>query len=376
MAPLRVQIVFGTRPEAIKLFPLIHALEADSRFEPRVCVTAQHREMLDQVLDLAGLVPNHDLDLMMPSQSLDALLAKAVTGLSEVLGDERPDWVVVQGDTTTALAGALAAHHRRVPVCHVEAGLRSGDLHHPFPEEGNRRMIGTVASLHCAPTRTAAEALLRENVDPASIHVTGNTVIDALHWVTRRIAGERSVASGLSDLERRFAGKRIIAVTCHRRENFGQGVNDIAKAVRKLAERNDVAVIFPMHPNPAVKDEMANILSGLENVALVPPLDYPNFARLLDIATLVLTDSGGVQEEAPALATPVLVMRETTERPEGVETGTARLVGTDPVRIVADTTRLLDDEEAYAAMARAHNPYGDGQAAKRIMELLATYPRS
>lgn len=369
--PLRILTIFGTRPEAIKLFPLIHTLAADTRFDSRVCVTGQHRGMLDQVLEIADIVPDHDLDLMRPDQSLDALTARLLEGIGNVLDAERPDWVVVQGDTATAMCGALAAYYRKIPVCHVEAGLRSGNIHHPWPEEINRRIIGTIAALHAAPTETAAQALLAENVDPATVHVTGNTVIDALHWITGRIEAEPSLARGLADLETRFAGRRVIGVTSHRRENFGGGMEAIAEAVRRLAARDDIAVIFPVHLNPNVRSVMERELAGLGNVALIEPLDYPHFARLMAIAHLMLTDSGGVQEEAPALGKPVLVMRETTERPEGVEAGTAKLVGTDAARIVAEAERLLDDEDAYAAMARAHNPFGDGHAAKRIVELLA-----
>ncbi|MCA0910211.1 non-hydrolyzing UDP-N-acetylglucosamine 2-epimerase [Qipengyuania gaetbuli] len=368
----KILTVFGTRPEAIKLFPLVHALEADDRFESRVCVSAQHRGMLDQVLSIAGVAPDHDLDLMTPGQSLDQLTARALTGAGKVLDEERPDWVVVQGDTTTVMAGALAAYYRQIRVCHVEAGLRSGNIYHPWPEEVNRRVVGTFAALHCAPTETSAAALLKENVDPATVHVTGNTVIDALKWVTRRIEEQPALASGLAGLEARFAGKRIIGMTSHRRENFGDGMQNIADAVKRIAARDDVAVIFPVHLNPNVRAVMNEQLAGLDNVALIEPLDYPHFARLLDISTLMLTDSGGVQEEAPALGKPVLVMRETTERPEGVEAGTAKLVGTDADAIVRETTRLLDDAEAYAAMARAHNPFGDGQSAQRICDLLAS----
>lgn len=353
------------------MFPLIHALEGDDRFISRVCVSGQHRGMLDQVLDIAGLKPHHDLDLMQPDQTLDALTANLLTGIGGVLDEERPDWVVVQGDTATAMAGALAAYYRKIPVAHVEAGLRSGNIHHPWPEEVNRKIIGSMAGLHFAPTETAAAALLRENVDPNSVHVTGNTVIDALHWITAKIAAQPDLASDLAPLEERFARKRIIGVTSHRRENFGGGMEGIADAIRRLAARGDVAMIFPVHLNPNVRKVMNYGLSGLDNVALIEPLDYPHFARLLDICTLMLTDSGGVQEEAPALGKPVLVMRETTERPEGVTAGTARLVGTDADRIVEEAGRLLDDAAAYDAMAQAHNPFGDGKSAGRIRELLA-----
>ena len=370
-APRKILTVFGTRPEAIKLFPLVHRLARDDRFIGRVCISAQHREMLDQVLDIAGIVPDHDLDLMTPGQTLDALTARALVEIGKVLDLEQPDWVVVQGDTTTVMAGAIAAYYRKIPVCHVEAGLRSGDIHHPWPEEVNRRVVGSFAALHCAPTTTARDALLRENVDPATVHVTGNTVIDALQWVTARVGDSPALADGLRALEERFAGRRIIGVTSHRRENFGEGMQAIAKAVKSIASRQDVAVIFPVHLNPQVRAVMKTELAGLDNVALLEPLDYPQFARLLDISHLMLTDSGGVQEEAPALGKPVLVMRETTERPEGIAAGTARLVGTDADRIVRETNRLLDDPAAYAAMAQAHNPFGDGRAAERIADLLA-----
>lgn len=367
----KIVTVFGTRPEAIKLFPLVHALESDRRFDSRVLVSGQHRGMLDQVLEIAGIVPHHDLDVMQPDQTLDALTARLLTGIGRVLDTEQPDWVVVQGDTATAMCGALAAYYRKIPVCHVEAGLRSGDIYHPWPEEVNRKVIGSFAALHAAPTETAAAALRRENVDPAAIHVTGNTVVDALHWITAKVAADPALAGGLAEVEARFAGKRIIGVTSHRRENFGEGMRNIANAIRRLATREDVALVFPVHLNPNVRAIMNGELAGLGNVALLEPLDYPHFSRLLDICTLMLTDSGGVQEEAPALGKPVLVMRETTERPEGVEAGTARLVGTDEDAIVQEVERLLDNEAAYAAMAKAHNPFGDGRSAVRIAGLLA-----
>ncbi|WP_298308822.1 non-hydrolyzing UDP-N-acetylglucosamine 2-epimerase [uncultured Erythrobacter sp.] len=369
--PKRVLTVFGTRPEAIKLFPVLHALEQDDRFDSRVCVSAQHRAMLDSVLEIAGLSPHYDLDLMKPNQSLDALTAAALTGLGAVMDEEKPDWVVVQGDTTTVMAGAIAAYYRQIPVCHVEAGLRSGDIYRPWPEEVNRKIVGSFATLHCAPTETAAKALRSENVDPKTVHVTGNTVIDALHWVTKEVAAKPELASGLADIEARFAGKHIVGMTSHRRENFGEGMEAIASAVREIASREDVAVIFPVHLNPNVRSVMNEALAGLDNVALIEPLDYPHFARLLDIAHIMLTDSGGVQEEAPALGKPVLVLRETTERPEGVEAGTAKLVGTDADTIIAEVGKLLDDTDAYEAMARAHNPFGDGHASQRICDLLA-----
>jgi len=369
--PHKILIVFGTRPEAIKLFPLVAAFKADARFDCKVCVSAQHRELLDQVLEIAGIVPDYDLDVMTPGQTLDALTATLLTGLGRVMDTEKPDRVIVQGDTATAMSGALAAYYRKVPVDHVEAGLRSGNIYHPWPEEVNRKVIGTVASLHFAPTEVSAAALIAENVDPARVHVTGNTVVDALQWVTARIASEPALASGLAEIEARFTGKRIIGVTSHRRENFGGGLENIAEAVRQIAQRSDVGIVFPVHPNPNVRAVMDGALGDLANVALIEPLDYPNFARLLGLADIMLTDSGGVQEEAPALGKPVLVMRETTERPEGVTAGTAKLVGTDVTRIVTEIFTLLDDKTAYESMARAHNPFGDGQTSRRIVELVA-----
>jgi UDP-N-acetylglucosamine 2-epimerase (non-hydrolysing) len=369
-APQTILVVLGTRPEAIKLFPVVHALADDPRFRVVTCVSAQHRGMLDQVLEIAGIVPDHDLDLMRPDQTLDGLTAALLVELGKVMDTVQPDWVVVQGDTATAMSGALAAYYRKLPVAHVEAGLRSHNIYHPWPEEINRKIIGTIAALHFAPTDVSAAALLAENIAPAGVHVTGNTVIDALEWVTARIEAEPALASGLADIEARFVGKRIIGVTSHRRENFGGGLENIAEAIRRIAARPDVALVFPVHPNPNVRRVMDAALAGLPNVAMIEPLDYPHFARLLGLCEIMLTDSGGVQEEAPALGKPVLVMRETTERPEGVTAGTAKLVGTDVDTIVTEIFTLLDDKAAYSAMARAHNPFGDGQSARRIVELL------
>ena len=368
--PAKILVVFGTRPEAIKLFPVVAALRDDPRFTPVVCVSAQHRQMLDQVLKIAGLVPDHDLDLMKPDQTLDGLTAALLTELGRVMDLEKPDRVMVQGDTATAMAGALAAYYRQIPVDHVEAGLRSGNIYHPWPEEVNRKIIGAIASLHFAPTTVSGAALLAENVPADRVLVTGNTVIDALHWVSARIAADPALAKGLDELKARFAGKRIIGVTSHRRENFGGGMEAIAQAIRQIAARPDVAVIFPVHLNPNVRKVMGAALDGLDNVALIEPLDYPHFAHLIAICDIMLTDSGGVQEEAPALGKPVLVMRETTERPEGVAAGTAKLVGTETAVIVTEIFNLLDDKAAYEAMARAHNPFGDGQTARRIVERL------
>lgn len=368
---MKILTVFGTRPEAIKMFPVVHALRAQPGVDTRVCVTAQHREMLDQVLDIARLTPDVDLDVMTLDQSLDALLARLVTGLGETFDREKPDRILVHGDTLTTMAATLAAYFRKIPVGHVEAGLRSGNIYHPWPEEVNRKVAGAVADLHFAPTETAAAALRAENVPRERIHVTGNTVIDALLATRARIEEEPSLAAGLDPLAARFAGKRIVAVTSHRRENFGDGMQAIAEAIAGIAARDDVAVIFPVHPNPHVRNAMQPILGNLSNVALIDPLDYPHFVRLLGLSDLVLTDSGGVQEEAPSFGKPVLVMRETTERPEGIEAGTARLVGTDKNRIVSEIFSLLDNEAAYNVMARAHNPFGDGKAADRIAEIVA-----
>lgn len=367
----RILVVFGTRPEAIKMAPVVAALRADPSLETRVAVTAQHRGLLDQVLAIAGITPDIDLDLMQAGQSLDALSARIITQFGAALDAEKPDRILVHGDTLTTMMATIAAYFRKIPVGHVEAGLRSGNIYSPWPEEVNRKVAGAIADLHFAPTEAAADALRNENVPSASIHVTGNTVIDALLSMRQRIEDNPALAAGLDALAARFSGKRIIAVTSHRRENFGDGMAAIASAISRIAARPDVAVIFPVHPNPAVRPVMEAILGDLANVALIDPLDYPHFVRLMAISELVLTDSGGVQEEAPSLGKPVLVMRDTTERPEGVAAGTARLVGTDADTIVSGIFTLLDDKAAYTAMARAHNPYGDGQSARRIARIIA-----
>jgi UDP-N-acetylglucosamine 2-epimerase (non-hydrolysing) len=372
---MRVLVCIGTRPEAIKLFPVVLALRADARFRMQVCATAQHREMLDQVLALAGITPEFDLDLMRAGQTLSDVTTGVLRGFGAVLEEARPDLVLVQGDTTTAFAATLAAFYRRVATAHVEAGLRTGDLAAPFPEEANRRLVAVLASLHFAPTERARRALLAEGVDPARIHVTGNTVVDALlhaHESLRRGTapgvGAGTAAPGLPAAAQ---GRQLILVTAHRRENFAGGMERIAAAVLRLAGRDDVFVAFPVHPNPAVRGPMEAMLGGHPRIALLPPLDYLPFVELLHRCRLVLTDSGGVQEEAPTFGKPVLVMRDATERPEAVEAGTSRLVGTDAARIWAEASRLLDDPTTYVAMSRRHNPYGDGRAAARIVEILA-----
>lgn len=367
----RILVVFGTRPEAIKMFPVVHALQATPGIETLVAVTAQHREMLDQVLDIAGISPDVDLGLMEPGQSLDALSARILTRFGEALDRLSPDRVLVHGDTLTTMMVTIAAYFRKIPVGHVEAGLRSGDIYSPWPEEANRKVTGAIADLHFAPTQGAAGALRAENVPSPAIHVTGNTVIDALLATKRQISERPALAAGLDPLAARFAGKRIVAVTSHRRENFGKGMSGIADAIASIADRPDTAVIFPVHPNPQVRPVMEARLGSHPSLALIEPLDYPHFVRLMDMADLILTDSGGIQEEAPSLGKPVLVMRDTTERPEGIAAGTARLVATDSARIVRETTRLLDDRAAYRQMAQAHNPYGDGQAAARIAKIVS-----
>ena len=367
----RIVVVFGTRPEAIKMFPVVHALRKVQGLETLVAVTAQHRELLDQVMDIAGIVPDVDLDLMEPGQSLDALSARIITRFGAAMDELKPDRVLVHGDTLTTMMVTIASYFRKVPVGHVEAGLRSGNIYSPWPEEVNRKVTGAVADLHFAPTQGAADSLLAENVGAEAIHVTGNTVIDALFATVAQIKERPALAAGLDAVAARFAGKRIVAVTSHRRENFGQGMANIAEALARIAARPDTAVVFPVHPNPQVRPVMEARLGGLDNVALIEPLDYPHFVRLMAMADVILTDSGGIQEEAPSLGKPVLVMRDTTERPEGVAAGTARLVATDTDRIVAETELLLDDRAAYDAMAQAHNPYGDGTAATRIALIVA-----
>lgn len=364
---LKVLSVFGTRPEAIKMAPVVQRLAATPNVTAQVCVTAQHREMLDQVLALFGIAPDFDLDVMRPGQTLNGITASVIQGLQPILADCRPDLVLVHGDTTTTLAASLAAYYERIPVGHVEAGLRTGDILSPWPEEINRKVAGAVAQLHFAPTARARANLLAENVRPASVHVTGNTVIDALHQVVARIDGDLEFQAGQAQALGLDPARRLILVTGHRRENFGPGFDRICSALARLAARPDVQVVYPVHLNPNVKGPVEQRLGSLRNVRLVPPQDYLPFVYLMRRADLILTDSGGVQEEAPSFGKPVLVMRDTTERPEAVEAGTVRMVGTDEDRIVACANELLDDRAAYEAMSFAHNPYGDGKAAGRIV---------
>jgi UDP-N-acetylglucosamine 2-epimerase (non-hydrolysing) len=361
---LRTLSIFGTRPEAIKMAPVIQRLSESPSVESIVCITAQHREMLDQVLDLFDIHPDYDLDLMLPAQSLNELTANVFQGLEPVMESVQPDWVLVQGDTTTVMSAALLAYYHRVKVGHVEAGLRTGDKYQPFPEEINRRVLGVVADLHFAPTAWAQDNLLRESVPPEKIVVTGNTVIDALNVVIERPVD--LFTGPLAGLEH----ETIILVTAHRRENFGDPMERIFWALREIAQHygGRAHLIYPVHLNPRVQEPAKRMLSGVPNIHLIEPLAYLPMVHLMRRAHIILTDSGGIQEEAPGLGTPVLVLRERTERPEAIEAGTAILVGTDKDRIVSETRRLMDDEVAHAAMATAVNPFGDGHAAERIVE--------
>jgi UDP-N-acetylglucosamine 2-epimerase len=370
---LKVLTVFGTRPEAIKMAPVIDALKAKSSTEVVVAVTAQHRQMLDQVLDLFGIHPDEDLDLMQPGQTLSGLTSRILQGMDAVIAKHRPDIVLVHGDTTTTLATSLAAFYNRTPVGHVEAGLRTGDLYSPWPEEANRKLTGALASLHFAPTERSRSNLLAEGIDADRIHVTGNTVIDALLGVTSRISLDGALMATLA-AQFRFLdpGRRLILVTGHRRENFGDGFERICKALASLSERDDVQIVYPVHLNPNVREPVHQYLSGKHNIHLIEPLDYLPFVYLMRQAYIILTDSGGVQEEAPSLGKPVLVMRETTERPEAVAAGTVSLVGVDEASILDSAVRLLDDADAYRKMSEAHNPYGDGRSAARIADIVAT----
>jgi UDP-N-acetylglucosamine 2-epimerase (non-hydrolysing) len=368
---VRILTVFGTRPEAIKMASVLRRLADAPGIDSRVCVTAQHRQMLDQVLDLFDIVPDWDLDLMHAGQGLTYITTAVLEGLSAILRDVRPDRILVQGDTTTTMVASLAAFYEKIPVGHVEAGLRTGNMFSPWPEEMNRKLTSVIADLHFAPTERSRQNLLREGVDPARISVTGNTVIDALFDALAILDANPARVTALeAELPRVAPEKRLILVTGHRRENFEGGLERVARALLRLATRGDVEIVFPVHLNPNVQEIVHAVLSGHEAIHLIKPLDYLPFVHMMRKASLIITDSGGVQEEAPSLGTPVLVTRDTTERPEAVEAGTVELVGTDADLLVARTSRLLDDEAAYAAMCRAHNPYGDGRAADRIVKVL------
>ena len=368
--PLRIMTIFGTRPEAIKVAPIIKAIEGDSQLDNIIVVTGQHREMLDQVTTMFDIVPDHDLNIMSAGQTLNGIVAKVISGVDGILEVEKPDAVLVQGDTSTVMGAAIAAFNQQVPIIHLEAGLRSGDINSPFPEEANRKLTSQISSLHLAPTTTSKFNLTREDVSENDIVVTGNSVIDALLYATNhlevRFDDPRLEALHRAKTEGR-AG-RVILVTAHRRENLGAAMEDIGAAIADLAQRfTDLTIVFPIHKNPKVRSAIAPRVEGLENVLLIEPLAYAHFARALSLADIVLTDSGGVQEEAPSLAKPVLVMRENTERPEAVLAGTVKLIGTHRHRLVDEVSLLLESDEAYRGMANAANPYGDGQAAERTV---------
>jgi UDP-N-acetylglucosamine 2-epimerase (non-hydrolysing) len=375
----KISVIFGTRPEAIKLAPVILALQSDRAFDCEVCVTAQHREMLDQVLNVFDIVPHTDLSLMTPGQTLTDLTCRALKGLDGYLAEQKPDLVLVQGDTTTVFAAALACFYGGIPVGHVEAGLRTGNLRSPWPEEGNRVLTTDLAALHFVPTEVSRNNLLAEGVRPEKIFITGNTVIDALFLATAKLKQDPDAVSGW--LPPTGAKRRLVLITGHRRESFGGKLESICLAVRELAERfPDVDWVYPVHLNPTVRATVARILGSADgpagrapNIHLVAPLPYLPFVALMEKSTLILTDSGGIQEEAPSLGKPVLVTRETTERPEAIDGGTAKLVGADRQRIVQEATRLLSDQDYYEAMSQRHNPYGDGKASQRILGAIRDY---
>jgi UDP-N-acetylglucosamine 2-epimerase (non-hydrolysing) len=371
MQERRILTIIGTRPEAIKLAPVVLELRGKpDLFISKVCVTAQHREMLDQPLAIFGIKPDYDLNIMSPRQTLAQITSRAVTGLDKVIAKEKPDLLLVQGDTTTAFCGALAGFYHKIKVGHVEAGLRTGNKYAPFPEEMNRRLLGQIADLHFAPTEYAKQALLREGISAPSVFVTGNPVIDALLWMRTRV---RAIPPNLPrGLAAAIEGRRAILVTGHRRESFGEGFENICHAIREVADSfADIAFVYPVHLNPGVRKPVTRILGGHPRIHLTEPLSYAQFVWLMDHAEIVLTDSGGVQEEGPSLGKPVLVMRETTERPEGITAGNALLVGVRQDRIVDGLMRLLRESEVRAAMGTVNNPYGDGHAAGRIVNILA-----
>jgi UDP-N-acetylglucosamine 2-epimerase (non-hydrolysing) len=364
---MKVLSVFGTRPEAVKMAPIVRLLQQTPGVESRVCVTAQHRQMLDQVLELFQIKPDYDLNLMRDNQSLSAISASIFTHLDPVLADFQPDWVLVVGDTTTVVTTSQMAYYRRIKIGHVEAGLRTNNKMQPFPEEINRRIATVIADLHFAPTTWSQGNLLREGVDEKAIVVTGNPVIDALNFATKQIEPQQ-ITHLINQLEP--GNRKLILLTAHRRENFGQPLENICNAIKELVLREDVEVVYPVHLNPKVQEPVNRLLKGIRHITLLPPLDYLPMVHVMKHSKLILTDSGGLQEEAPSLGVPVLVLRETTERPEGVEAGTLKLVGTETSHIVHEARRLLNDPTAYTEMARAVNPYGDGQAAQRIVEAL------
>ena len=364
-----VMVVFGTRPEAIKMAPVVHRLAEHPALKLKICVTGQHREMLAQALDDFGITADEDLSVMQPGQTINQLTGNLVAGLDAAYARHAPDMVLVHGDTSTCFVGALSAFHRKIPVGHVEAGLRTGNLHSPWPEEANRQLTGVLADLHFAPTERARDNLLRENVPAQHIHVTGNTVIDALLWMRDRLRSDHWAPAPDSPLSRLRPGARMVLVTGHRRESFGKGLEAICRALRRLAERYpDIEIVYPVHLNPGVQKAVYPLLGGIANVHLIPPTDYRHFVWAMDRCHLILTDSGGIQEEAPTMGKPVLVMRDNTERPEALERGALRVVGVEEQGIFEQACLLLDDEEIHRSMSTAGNPFGDGQAARRIVE--------
>ena len=364
----KISVIFGTRPEAIKLCPLILAMKSHPDFEPHVCVTAQHREMLDQMLEVFGVVPDVDLSIMQPNQALSSLTSRAITAIDGYLTEYKPDMVIVQGDTTTTFCSSLTAFYHNIPVGHVEAGLRTRNKFSPFPEEINRVLTSHIADYHFAPTELSKENLLREGISEDKIFITGNTVIDALFFAIEKVKKHPPDIPGLSEHVLNNPNNKLILITGHRRENFGEGFESICNAIVTLAEKfPEVEFVYPVHLNPNVQEPVFHIMSGFENIHLIEPLSYLPFVALMERSTLILTDSGGIQEEAPSLGKPVLVMRDTTERPEGVDAGTVKLVGTDRRTIIENVSSLLTDENAYNAMANAVNPYGDGKATGRIL---------
>lgn len=368
----KVLTVFGTRPEAIKMAPLVHALAADNRFEAKVCVSAQHREMLDQVLGLFEITPDYDLNIMKPGQNLNDVTTAILTGMKPVLEQFKPDVVLVHGDTATTFATALAAYYQQIPVGHVEAGLRTGNIYSPWPEEANRKLTGAITEYHFAPTETSKANLLAENISGDHITVTGNTVIDALFWVRDKIDSNTALKQELASLYPMLdSSKKMVLVTGHRRESFGAGFERICEALYRIAvEQPDCQIVYPVHLNPNVQEPVNRLLKGVNNIHLIEPQDYLPFVYLMMQAAVILTDSGGIQEEAPSLGKPVLVMRETTERPEAIAAGTVKLVGTDAETLVYEVTQLLTNNAAYQRMSQANNPYGDGHACQRILEAL------
>lgn len=363
---MKILSVFGTRPEAVKMAPIVRLLNQTAGIESRVCVTAQHRQMLDQVLHLFEITPEYDLNLMRDDQSLAQLSAAIFTHLDPVLLDFKPDWVLAQGDTTTVVITSLLAYYRRIKFGHVEAGLRTHDKWQPFPEEINRRVAGVIADMHFAPTEWSKQNLLHEGIDEGIVKVTGNTVIDALQYVSR----QPEPAEITQLITNQIQAKKLILVTAHRRENFGQPIEDVCRALIEIAKREDIEIVYPVHLNPNVQEPVNRLLKNINHITLLPPLDYLPLVHLMKHATLILTDSGGIQEEAPAFGIPTLVLREVTERPEGVTAGTLKLVGTATRRVAEETARLLEDESAYKKMAQAANPYGDGHAAQNILRAL------